>query len=512
MQNPKKESAMGESLGPIWAIRIESEKERFPRYWTAPDFTRPYTFPSRDIALAALSEISDKQACYRVAQFVDESWRERETQRFLNSEYLYPAWLENIGNFEREFLAELNAPAIWRWHGIQATSVYSVMTRLHFVHLAKGDPAKIAYTESAEKGMCDRQTVTTVGRYLTKHFSEYLSATDIASLAAMHAEKHGDVTIPLRFAKTPDDFEAVYSMDSTFSSCMQYEASNFRSKVHPCRVYGAGDLELAYLTMPGDPDRLNSRALIWRKENETRVGRVYGDGARLRAALAQAGIVTKSDNSCYNKLDGARLLRIEHFDTFVLPYIDDSSNATDCGDFLRIDSSGEIEGGRTDGLAEESSRYTCEHCGDQMEEDDSYYIDDRNESWCRHCADNNAFHCEYTETWQSGESVEVIVRPGREQTWSLDAAQSHAFQCEKTGTWYSDANFSPYVMHDDTTIGPDYFENECVICAISDEIYHASDCVDLDGEYVAQEHLPQGAWEDEHGDWHRHPELALEVA
>jgi|LakMenEpi03Aug12_release.lakeMendotaPanAssembly.Ray.scaffolds.fasta_scaffold120027_3 hypothetical protein len=501
---------MGESLSPVWAIRIESEEEHLPRYWTTPDFTGPYTFPSRDIAMAALSEISDRQACYRVAQYVDNTWRAREEERFLNREYDYPAWLENPGSFERQLYADFTTPTVW--HGVAAHSMYSVMTRLHFVHLAKGDPSKIAYTESAEKGMCDRQTVTTVGRYLTKHFSDYLSDTDIASLAAIHAEKHGNVTIPLRFAKTPDEFEAVYSMDATFSSCMQYEADNFRSKVHPCRVYGAGDLELAYLTMPGDPDRLNSRALIWRLGSKTLVGRVYGDGARLRAALAQAGIVTTSDNSSYDKLDGARLLRIEHFDTFVLPYIDNSSNATDCGDFLRIDSSGDIEGGRTDGLAEESSRYTCESCGGRMDEENSFFIENRDESWCEHCTDNHAFYCEHAETYMAGDSVEVRTGSVRTERWSVHAAERNAFQCEQTETWYSDANFSPYVMHDGTTIGPDYFEDECIICSISEEIYHASDCVDLDGEYVAQEHLPQGAWKDEHGDWHRHPELALEIA
>jgi hypothetical protein len=499
---------MGESLSPIWAIRINDleSNELAATYW------QDRTFPSRDLALAALSEISEKGETWRVVQYVDNSWRQREEERFLKDEYKYPAWLENPGEFERKLFNDM--PRAIFWNGVAAWSMYSVMTRLHFVHLAKGDPAKIAYTESAEKGMCDRQTVTTVGRYLTKHFSDFLTEIEIATLAAIHAEKHGNVAADLKFAKSPDEFEKVYSMDATFSSCMQYHAGNFSSDEHPCRVYGAGDLELAYLTMPGDPRRLNARALIWRKESATLVGRVYGDGARLRQALANAGIVTRSDNATYDRLDGAKLLRIEadDDDVFILPYIDGSSNATDHGTYLTIDSRGDIAGGNTNGLSDLPSRYRCERCGDRMEEDDSFYIDDVGESWCEHCYSHYANYCERTEQHTTEDVVEVRTRNGNTESWSQSAAERYAFQCEKTDTWYHSDYFDQIEMHDGTNIGPDYFENECFICEISDEVYHINDCVTLDGENVAKENLPQGAVEVSPDTYERHPELELEVA
>lgn len=503
---------MGESLSPQWAIRTDGLEggELAATYWQEHGQAR--IFPSRDIALATLSEMSDKHESWRVVQYVNNSWRAREEERFMADEYKLPAWLENPGSFEGQLFKDMPSPVFW--NGVAAWSMYSVMTRLHFVHLAKGDPAKIAYTESAEKGMCDRQTVTTVGRYLTKHFSDYLSETEIATVAAIHAEKHGNVAADLKFAKSPDAFERVYSMDATFSSCMQYESNHFKSDIHPCRVYGAGDLELAYLTMPGDPQRLNARALIWRKESKTLVGRVYGDGARLRQALANAGIVTTSDNSTYDRLDGARMLRIEgdEDDVFVLPYIDGSSNATDHGTHLTIDSHGDIPGGNTNGLSDLPSRYRCEHCGDRMEEDESYYVASRNESWCEHCTTHYANFCQRTEEYTTEDMVEVRVRDGETEMWSKSAAESHAFECEETETWFATRYHSPIELHDGTTVGPDYFEDNCMVCNISGEYYRASDCVMLDGEYVAKEYLPQGAVEVSPGEYERHPELELEVA
>ena len=56
---------------------------------------------------------------------------------------------------------------------------------LEWPHMAESDPARLAYTRDERSGEADRQTVTTIGKYLTRHFSE-MTDHKVRDLAALY--------------------------------------------------------------------------------------------------------------------------------------------------------------------------------------------------------------------------------------------------------------------------------------------------------------------------------------
>ena len=81
------------------------------------------------------------------------------------------------------------------------------------------------------------------------------------------------------------EIERVYLEGPT--SCMSYEAGDedIRESIHPVRVYGAGDLAVAY--MRNARGKINART-ICRPEKKV-YGRLYGASGRLREALEAQG-------------------------------------------------------------------------------------------------------------------------------------------------------------------------------------------------------------------------------
>jgi len=156
----------------------------------------------------------------------------------------------------------------------------------------------LAYTPSAEYGERDRTVRTKPGRYLNKFFSDVLTKKQIAYYAEWWVRgqrpKLLDLScLPVGIAMGPDDIADVYVNGP--ESCM--DGSYFSDpEQHPARIYGAGDLGVAFLRKPsGDhpefakaPDYI-ARALVWPEKKV--VGRVYpsdeGNRNSTSAAAAQ---------------------------------------------------------------------------------------------------------------------------------------------------------------------------------------------------------------------------------
>jgi hypothetical protein len=295
-------------------------------------------------------------------------WRQREQDRFLDGTYtglpwMYTAW------------ANKEAP------------LYSFSDKLdHFAHVSADDPAKLAYTPDEAHGVADRQIRMRPGRYLERFYGDVLTPDEIRHWASRYAADNE--AQELRFANTPSDIEDVYTRGPT--SCMSHPAREYASSVHPVRVYGAGDLAVAYIERD---DEVTARALCWPAKQ--RYGRVYGDAGRLAPLLEAAGYEQRGD------FTGAKLLRIEDGDgQFVCPYLDSPNCAVDDdGDCLRI--GGDINAQMTEGLTEREG-YTCDHCRERCDEDDTYGVDD--ETWCRSCYENDAFNCQDCGETYSGEA------------------------------------------------------------------------------------------------------------
>jgi hypothetical protein len=277
-------------------------------------------------------------------------WRERERKRFESREYTPLPWVHNYW-FENALR--------------EGGKIFD-----HFPHVSVEEPGKIAFTESEEKGNLDRQTRMKPGRYLQQYFRDVLCSADIKNLAGQFAGMYEP--LELLFASTADDIEHVYT--SGPSSCMSHAANEYSSPFHPVRIYAAGDLQVAYLAAAPDDNgvrNITARALAWPKKKK--YSRIYGDENRLSAALEQAGYSP-------GKLDGAKLIKKEHKDGYVVPYIDSSFAATDCGNHLEIKAGGEIRCEATDGIAEQGE--TCERCGDGIARDEGCCVESAGETWC----------------------------------------------------------------------------------------------------------------------------------
>lgn len=390
---------------------------------------------------------------FAVRPVKDPEWRERERARFKDGTYCkppFPLWvLEEL---------EYNNPD-------------------HFLHISVKDPTKVSFTENEEKGAIDRQSAPMLpGRYLeryarrkkwgakaaTEDDSTFLTPDDIRNIAAMLVPVDA-----VKFAATPEDIERVYVNGPR--SCMSGE-DEFDSSIHPTRVYGAGDLQVAYLTV--NNDQITARALVWPEKKVW--GRMYGDEHRLTHALRQLGYDEGS-------LVGAKLLRVTEGcgDEIVCPYIDYHGYIKDHGTHLTIEESG-IEAQSTNGYILKGRE--CEHCGDYTHEDDVCYFDD--EAWCTHCYENNTFYCEgYDEQRRDSEHFGYVQGVGEV---CQSYYEEYCFTCDKTGKSYRHDDQDSVTMHDGATWSMSAFEAYGGTCERTDEHYHMDDLVRLEDtlEYV----------------------------
>jgi hypothetical protein len=278
------------------------------------------------------------------------SWRIREMQRYVNRAAIpwiaEPWWLDSP-NWE-----------------------------LHFPYPAKSNPARIAFTESEERGRADKQTVMRPGAYLRKYFGAYLSDDDVRHWALKWANKFAPVG--LHFAATADDIERVYIKGP--NSCMGHDAGSFEGGVHPVRAYAGPDLQVAYIHNP-DGD-IVGRAVVWPAKNMH--GRVYGDLERMTSSLHVAGYVASN-------LEGARLTRIETGAGLHVPYLDGCQNVNDDGEYLTITSSGSICADSTDGTV---CQTRCEECGGSVADGEERYGPDHGDTYCDYCFSERYTYCE----------------------------------------------------------------------------------------------------------------------
>lgn len=381
-------------------------------------------------AVMARGMYSFKTRIQAVVDPNDSSWMERERIRLEDGTYTpVPSWFELYCNPD------------------------------HFVHLAQGttlSDGMLAFTENAQKGQQDLQLKLSVSRYLARFHGDNLSSDRIRDIAGKFAAD----TYTLTIEQTKEAFifayegQEVCSESSTYVSCMAKQTSDYGTPVHPAAVYYTGSrsdsLAIAYIRNPKNDNKILARAVVW-PDRQTFV-KLYGTSEDMRIVLREkleaAGFTRDDDFS------GARLRRIEvNGARFVMPYIDgDCQCVDDHGDHFEITGSGDYTATETRGYIYSNSRYTCDNCGDGMDEDDARDV--QGDTWCEHCYDNHTFFCEraeetYPESYGSNEVVTTVQRrysdPTRRemtQTWSQDACDGEAFFCEHTETYYDSRYFT----------------------------------------------------------------------
>jgi hypothetical protein len=223
-------------------------------------------------------------------------WEVRISHRFRSGEWRRPVWWEEGWSYGR----------------------YPI----HNAHLSADDPGLIGFYENQAKAEADLVTYIRPGRYLTRYFSSVLEEANIRWWAAQQQADGMEVdwsSCELKFARRPQDIAWVY--ENGPDSCMK----GFKPAEHPCRVYGAGDLAVAYIEQTpqmqekvGGP-RVLARALCYPANKA--YGRVYptrnrwkldgfmGESHAMKVRIQLETQLSKLywQNS-FTKLCGARLL------------------------------------------------------------------------------------------------------------------------------------------------------------------------------------------------------------
>lgn len=211
---------------------------------------------------------------------------------------------------------------------------------------------RLAYTQNDDKGKRDIQTVTTVGRYLTRHFPCF----EDHQIRTIAAKKQG-----CRIVETMEEMQDALMRGP--SSCMKWS-----SKENPylsyCPTLGWA---LAINEANGD---IVGRALV-HKPTKTFV-RTYrkNDNTTTSCELLQGWLKHQGFTHAHDWEDGTKLLLLPRN----APYLDGCEHKASQEDgFWVVDSEGDYTLDRTDGsyqTDDDESIGSCECCGDSVSEDD----------------------------------------------------------------------------------------------------------------------------------------------
>ena len=273
---------------------------------------------------------------------------------------------------------------------------------LEWPHPSVNDAARIAYTRDERAGIADKQTVTSVGKYLRRHWPDSHTMPD-----------HTIRDLVQRYG-TNSEYKLVYTMAEMLhhlaegpGSCMVWSRSGLRCSDgktrHPYEVYNPKyGWHMAVGILNGET---LSRALCMHNKE---TGDKYYVRTYLRAS--RDGEYSQVDGGLENWLkdegyvkkhawqDGEKFSYHEADHTVLMPYLDgcDKTVAHGCAtgeNYLYMDSGGDYLCNQTNGLAQmdnDDDYFTCEECGDRTEEDDGYWVTRSEDTHvCSSCRDNN---------------------------------------------------------------------------------------------------------------------------
>lgn len=387
---------------------------------------------------------------YQVSQeladeaLANDTWKAREAARFADGTYTPLPWANEAWFKDKNDL-----------YG-------------HFAHVSTEEPGMIAYTVDNTNGRANRKTRVKPGKFLRDYYYDLqyqprveTGAVNVHGIkttvcALEHAARTFTLTYgtpeKLCFDSTPEGITNIYKRGP--ESCMSHKDSNYKCEGHPTRIYGAGDLSIAWTE--DHKGHITARALVWPDKKLT--GRIYGDFTSLQAALTDEGYA-ESDNYA---LEGARLLKIADGNGYVMPYLDGRCTyhqGADQAYFILgrdpLNKARSMEAGYTHGLS-----YDVEN-EDEDEDEDGYQYD----YTCEHCDEG------------PNETYTVLVPSRRngthEQIWCESCMSNHTFECTESGDTY--ANTVPHVtiVSGDTVASCNLDNYFC--CAIDGEYYHNDD-------------------------------------
>lgn len=318
----------------------------------------------------------------------------------------------------------------------------------HYLHLSKKIPL-LEYTQSEIKGSQGVLSSISLKGYLENYHPD-MKRKEITRLEKEYSDFVMQ-TDGLLFAATKEEITRVYRQYNKHSaslsaSCMRHSFKHL--PCHPCAVYAAGDLQVAYLK--NENGETTSRSLVWPQKKL--YSRVYGDGS-LHGLLKIRGYRKSSyygkDQGCkddgsplYPAMVGAQLLKIKipGNSAYVLPFIDDivgveiKSNHIELVDYRQSVCSVTNRSGAT--VSKLDPTHLCARCGANHNGLFRYVYhngSDRNQ-WCIPCVNEESYRCEATGFYYTNEVKKYNMETGG--VWSHLAFRSSGFTCAATGKNY----------------------------------------------------------------------------
>lgn len=267
---------------------------------------------------------------------------------------------------------------------------------LEWPHKAETDINRLAYTRDERAGEADKQTVTTIGKYLARHFD--LPDHTIRDIAARYTAT-GSV---FKFLNTTDDM--VHAVNNGPYSCMCWrERDNVRCTDgvarHPYEVY---DSKYGWhmAVRIAEEGRIDARALCNTEGEQKYFVRSYkrdpGGGYSYADEHLEAWLKGQGYSHQSEWHEGARMAYYETRNDFLAPYIDGDTKhvsvcrAPDGKQYLEIDSGGEFDCDNTDGVPSGGGNCTCDDCGESYHEDDMHYVGYSDDRYiCSGCLEND---------------------------------------------------------------------------------------------------------------------------
>ena len=374
---------------------------------------------------------------------------------------------------------------------------------LEWPHVATTDVTRLAYTRDERAGHEDRQTLTSLGKYLKQHWPN-LADHHIRDFVAKYA-----TAATFHIERTTEAI--VNAVQKGPASCMQFDEDDEANRdqlnelgAHPYEVY---DPQYGWhVATRRMGHQIVGRALLMQRDNSESMPkyfvRTYRHKDGERYSQPDDELVQWLRDQGYdhhNEWKGERLAFIPIRDNrngeFVAPYIDGGAQEVDVENerlpdgaykkYLRITRGGEWQCSNQDGTATEQDACSCADCGNRISEDEQRgtgVYEDHVVGEC--CID------EYTH---------VIGRRGNEYYVSNDEA------VEVDGNYYDRDYLSDngivvlwdgeYCSMDDAvSVDGEWYRanDDAIVCDHDGEYQLINDCVELhDGEWA----LENDAWE-----------------
>lgn len=271
---------------------------------------------------------------------------------------------------------------------------------LEWPHVSQGDRSKVAYTQNEIKGQKNIQTVTSVGKYLNRHFP--LPDHTIRDLVA----RHGSAA---RYQFVHTTAEMIYHLHRGPGSCMVWSGEdsgvNCTDGVrrHPYEAYNPKYGWHMAVRIEGD--ETIGRALCMTDAGGTKYF------VRTYARPSSNGGYSETDNGMENWLaeqgyvrehqwrEGTKLAYHETRDHFLAPFLDGNYKSvrlsSDTGSYvLVVDNCADYRCDQTGGCPSDNSRnentFECANCGEETDDDDGYWVGRGEDTRvCPSCLDND---------------------------------------------------------------------------------------------------------------------------